>query len=198
MQTTSAGTVWVIVLQNESSILTQQQDILWERKKKSSENISCSGALWKHLQELPHRGKHTFACRVCTVRQANICTAVTCTDEHEHNHPQFTTDSAVPRRLTRVPETKYLQTYFFFISIFISHSVCFCLRLCRRACAGACMYFVRAACWDGELNSKCIWSAKHSRANTQNETHTNTHMRARTHTEACIQHQNHFRHRIYS
>lgn len=80
-----------------------------------------------------------------------------------------------PRKnISRVPLTKYLKTfvYFIFISVFISHSVCLYLSVCRRACASACVYFVRAACWDGELNSKCIWSAKHSRAkHTQNKTH---------------------------
>lgn len=141
-------------------------------------------------------GKCTFVCMFCSIRKANICTAVICANEHEHNHPQFTADLAVPRRPSRVPKTKYLQTYFVFISIFISDSVYLYLRWCGRACASACMYFVRAACWDGELNSKCIWSAKHLRANTQNEIHTHAHTYTYAHT--CIQHQNHFRHRIYS
>lgn len=92
------------------------------------------------------KNKHTFACTFCTVRLANICTAVTCKNEQEHNHLRFTMDSLVPRRPSRVPKSKYLQTYFDFISILISHSVCLYPRLCERACASACMYFVRAAC----------------------------------------------------
>lgn len=96
--------------------------------------------------------------------------------------PPFTTNLAAPRRISHVPKIKYLQTYFVFISRFISRSVGLYLSACRRAHASVCMHFIRAACWDGELNSKSIWSAKHSGANTHTQkkkwntnTHVNTH-----------------------
>lgn len=89
---------------------------------------------------------HTFACMLFTTRQTHICTAVTHISEQESKHTPFTVDFVVPRRISHVPKTKYLQTYFIFISILILHSVCLYQSVQRRACASACMYFVGAAC----------------------------------------------------
>lgn len=142
------------------------------------QRIQCSTAPRKHLRQTPTHNNNTFACTFHTVRQANICTAVTCTNEQEQNPPWFIMDLAAPRRPSQVPQTKYLQTRSIYLHIHLPFSVFESEVMQTCACASACVNFVRAACWDGELNSKCIWSAKHLRANTQNDTH--------THTQACI------------
>lgn len=119
---------------------------------------------------------HTYACTGCTVKLANICIAVTCTNGDEHNHPQFM-DFAVPGRIYRVPLTKYLKTFMYFIFISIHLSFCVFISQSMQTCLCQCVHVLCKSCllrrWIKQqvhLICKAL-QGKH----TQNKTHTHMH-----------------------
>lgn len=67
------------------------------------------------------------------------------TSEQKSKHTAFTVDLVVPRRISHVPKTKYLQTYF----IFYLHShPAFCMFVleCAKTCMCQCVHVLCRSC----------------------------------------------------
>lgn len=150
--------------------------------------IACQP--WKkHLQYTPTLKKNpTYICMHVLHHQADphLHSSYTYKWTRKQTHGIYC-GLGCPRRISHVPKTKYLQIYF----IFYLHShLAFCMFVleCAKTCMCQCVHVLCRSC----LLRRWIKQKVHLICKTLQGKHTHTH------AHACIQHQNHFRHRIYS